>query len=182
MTDNGGVSVIEAPPVPTGKKKRGRESALDMVRSLAVVFLLVIPLWFFGQASPSNSKRIRPVDAAPALFDFAADTHGPVPTTPAGWVVNVRAYEGGVVRVGYVVGEHYLEFSGARGTTFLDDATGKARQIGTVNVGSVKWRDFVSPDGHESLVRTVGEVTVLVGGVRAQASQDELEKLAATVR
>jgi hypothetical protein len=154
-----------------------------MVRSLAVVFLLVVPLWFFGQSSPSDSKRIRPVDPTEAFQAFAQDTHGPVPTAkPAGWVVNVRAYDGSVVRVGYVLGDHYLEFSGAVGPSFLDVATGKAKPVGTVDVGGVAWQDYTSADGHESLVRTVGRVTVLVGGVREDATQDELKTLAALVR
>jgi hypothetical protein len=176
------VTVVESPPAPTGKKKRGRETALDMVRSLAVVFLLVVPLWFFGQASPQDSKRIRPVDPTDALQAFVQATGGPIPTTPAGWVVNVRAYDGAVVRVGYVIGEHYTEFQGAVGTGFLEDATGKGKQVGTVDVAGVPWQDWKSADDHESLVRTVGTVTVLVGGVREDASLDQLRTLAATVR
>ena len=106
MTDTGGVTVVETTrPVPGGKKRRGRETALDMLRSLGVVFLLVVPLWFFGQASPSDSKRIRPIDPSEALRAFVSDTRGPVPTTPAGWVPNVQSLDGGVVRVGYVVGD-----------------------------------------------------------------------------
>ena len=182
MTDTGVVMVAESPQVPTGKNKRGRESALDMVRSLAVVFLLVVPLWFFGQASPNDSKKIRPVDPDGALRAFVVDTGGPVPSTPAGWVVNVRSYDDGVIRVGYVVGEHYLEFSGARGAAFLDAATGKAKPGSAVDVDGVAWRAYVSADGHESLVHTVGKVTVLVGGIREDASLDELKTLAATVR
>ncbi|MCW2599434.1 MAG: hypothetical protein JWM02_1263 [Frankiales bacterium] len=182
MTDNGKVTVVESVPVPTGKSKRGRESVLDMVRSLAVVFLLVLVMWFFGQASPGDSKRIRPVDPTPALQDFVADTAGPVPTTPHGWVVNVRVYDQGVVRVGYVLGEHYTEFAGAVGPSFLAVETGKAKRVGTVDVGGVTWQDYRSADGHESLVRTVGKATVLVGGVRENATQAELKQLAATVR
>jgi hypothetical protein len=183
VSHNGGVPVVvESPPVPTGKKKRGRESARDMLLSLGVVFLLVVPLWFFGQAPPQDSKTIRPVDASGAFRDFAAATQGPVPATPKGWVVNVQAYDGGVVRVGYVLGERYAEFSGAIGTTFLEDATGKGKKVSTVDVNGVPWDIYESSDAHESLVRTFGKVTVLVGGVRETATQAELEVLAATVR
>lgn len=182
MSDNGGVPVVESPPVPTGKKKRGRESARDMLLSLGVVFLLVVPLWFFGQASPKDSKAIRPVDASGALHDFATDTHGPVPTTPRGWITNVQAYGGGVVRVGYVLGKRYAEFSGAIGTTFLADATGNAKKVSTVDVKGVPWDIYESADAHESLVRSFGKVTVLVGGIRETATQAELEVLAATIR
>jgi hypothetical protein len=183
MPDTGGVTAVETSrPAPAAKKSRGRETALDMLRSLGVVFLLVVPLWFFGQASPGDSKRIRPVDPSAALAAFVADTKGPVPATPARWTPNVQAYDSGVVRVGYVVGDHYLEFSGAVGTEFLADATGKAKQVGTVDVGGTAWQDWKSADGHESLVRAAGPVTVMVGGVREDASLDELKELAATVR
>ncbi|MGZ6792681.1 MAG: DUF4245 family protein [Mycobacteriales bacterium] len=177
------MTVVETTrPLPGAKKRRGRETALDMLRSLGVVFLLVVPLWFFGQASPGDSKRIRPVDPSEALKAFASDTRGPVPTTPAGWVPNVQSLDGGVVRVGYVVGGRYLEFSGAQGTDFLEGATGRAKPVGTVDVQGTPWQDWTSPDGHESLVRTVGRVTVLVGGVRETATRAELVELAATVR
>jgi hypothetical protein len=176
------VTVVESRPAPTGKSKRGRETVFDMVRSLAVVFLLVVPLWFFGQASPQDSKRIRAVDPSEALQEFVQSTGGPVPTTPAGWVVNVRAYSDDVVRVGYVIGEHYTEFQGAVGTSFLAGATGRGKPVGTVDVAGVPWQDWRSQDGHESLVRTAGKVTVLVGGLREDASLEQLKALAATVR
>ncbi|MCW2585986.1 MAG: hypothetical protein JWN55_1502 [Frankiales bacterium] len=181
MPDNGGVTVTQTPPAPPAKSRRGRETALDMVRSLGVVFLLVLPLWFFGQASPQDSKAIRPVDPREALTAFAETTGGPVPTTPAGWVVNVRDYQDGVVRVGYVLGEHYTEFQGGLGAGFLDAATGKGKRVGTVDVGGVAWQRWASPGDHESLVRTVGRATVLVGGIREDATLDELKALAATV-
>jgi hypothetical protein len=184
MTDTGVVPVAPSPPAPapTAKKKRGRENALDMVRSLAVVFLVVIPLWFFGQSSPGDSKSFRPIDPTPALHDFATDSGGPVPHTPSGWRVNVQAYDAGVVRVGYVVGEHYAEFFGGVGPGFLGDATGKGKQVSTVQINGATWAIYESADAHESLVRSVGKATVLVGGIRETATQDELQALAATIR
>jgi hypothetical protein len=139
------VTVVESRPAPTGKSKRGRETVFDMVRSLAVVFLLVVPLWFFGQASPQDSKRIRAVDPSEALQEFVQST--------------------GVV-----------------GTSFLAGATGRGKPVGTVDVAGVPWQDWRSQDGHESLVRTAGKVTVLVGGLREDASLEQLKALAATVR
>lgn len=164
-------------------KKRGRETVLDMVRTLVVVFAVVLPLWFFGQSSPSDSKRIRPVDPAPAYAAFVQDTRGPVPSgTPAGWTPTVSTYENGLLRVGYVVGDHYLEVAGSRGTAFLEDLTGHGELSGTVPVNGVAWQDYRSADGHRSLVLTRGGVTVLVGGVRETASDTELVALAARVR
>jgi hypothetical protein len=164
--------------------KRGRETALDMVRTLLVVFALVVPMWFFGRSSPGDAKRIRPVDPREAYSSFVADTHGPVlATAPSGWTCTVRAYEvGGVLRVGYVHDNDYVEFSGARGTAFLPDATGHASRVGAVDVDGVTWQDYRDHDGHQSLVRTSNGVTVLVGGVRETATEDELEAFARLVR
>jgi hypothetical protein len=99
-------------------------------------------------------------------------------------VCTVRTYDVGahIVRVGYVVAGKYLEFSGAQGMTFLSDATGKAVRTGAVQVGAVTWQDYKAPGGQESLVRTVGPVTVLVGGLRETATLAQLELLAAQVR
>lgn len=164
-------------------KKRGRETALDMIRSLAIVFALVVPLWFLGQASPGDGKRIRPVDPAPALQGFARDTGTAVPSgTPAGWVVNVARAESGGVRIGYVVGEQYTEFVAGRGETFLDDITGKGKEQGGVDVNGVPWRVLISAEGQESLVRTAGAYTLVVGGVRESVARAQLKTLAATVR
>ncbi|HUR15623.1 MAG TPA: DUF4245 family protein [Mycobacteriales bacterium] len=165
-------------------KRRGRETALDMVRTLALVFAVVLPLWFFGQSSPEDSKRIRPVDPTAAYTAFVSDTHGPVPSrTPQGWTCTVREYgEDGLLRVGYVHDDHYLELFGARGTAFLVEATGHGVRSGVVDVSGVAWQDYRSADGHRSLVRTRDGVTVLVGGVRETATDAELLELAAVVR
>jgi hypothetical protein len=165
-------------------KRRGRETTLDMVRTLAVVFALVVPMWFFGRSSPGDEQRIRPVDPTQAYAAFVEDTGGPVPSgMPAGWTATVRdlATVPGVTRVGYVRGDSYVEFVGGRGTAFLEDATGKAAQVGTVDVGGVIWRDYRA-DGVQSLVLTRGGVTVLVGGLRETATQDELVAFARLVR
>ncbi|HUR50696.1 MAG TPA: DUF4245 family protein [Mycobacteriales bacterium] len=164
--------------------RRGRETALDMVRTLAVVFALVLPLWFFGRSSPGDAKRIRPVDPRDAYAAFVADTHAAVPaSTPAGWTCTVRAYDpGGVLRVGYVNDDAYVEFSGARGTSFLAEATGQADPVGTVAVDGTPWQDYRSAQGQQSLVLTRAGVTVLVGGERETATQEQLVAFARTVR
>ncbi len=164
-------------------KKRGRETALDMVRTLVVVFAVVLPLWFFGQASPGDSKKIRPVDPQGAYTAFQQDTHGLVlSSTPPGWTCTVRDYTtGGVIRVGYVHADAYLEFSGASGTSFLDVATGKATRAGTVDVDGTPWQSWENTSGAQSLVLSRGTVTVLVGGVRETATPAELVAFARLV-
>lgn len=161
--------------------KRGRETALDMVRTLAVVFALVLPLWFFGRSSPGDEQAIRPLDPAPAYAAWVEDTGGPVLRAPAGWTCTVRAYDGGVLRVGYVHDDSYAELSGAKGSAFLAEATGQAAPQGTVSVNGVAWQDYRAASGAQSLVLTRGDVTVLVGGVRETASTAELVALAERV-
>jgi hypothetical protein len=166
------------------QKKRGRETALDMVRTLAVVFAVVVPLWFFGQSSPGDSKSIRPVDPTEAYAAFAQDTHGPVlAATPAGWTCTVRVYdESGLLRVGYVKGDSYLEVAGAKGEGFLVDETGHGRKVGTVDVGGTAWQSWENDAGAQSLVLTREGVTVLVGGVRETSTQQQLVDFAAALR
>lgn len=156
-----------------------------MVRTLAVVFALVIPLWFLGQASPGDGKRIRPIDPVPAYQAFRSTAHGPTPSAlPEGWTATVADYTTteGVVRVGYVVGDHYLEFLGSTGTAFLEAATGHGRRTAAVRIGGRTWESWESSDGVQSLVLRQGQATVVVGGVRETASTEELTELAALVR
>ncbi|MCW2545277.1 MAG: hypothetical protein JWM40_2829, partial [Frankiales bacterium] len=125
-------------------QRRGRETALDMVRTLAIVFAVVLPLWFFGQASSSDKATIRPVDPSTALKGFSIDTGAPVPTTPSGWTVTVARGDVGQVRIGYVVGEHYTEFTAGSGPTFVEDVTDKGRDKGALTINGVVWRDYLN--------------------------------------
>jgi hypothetical protein len=155
-----------------------------MLRTLAVVFALVLPLWFFGRSSPGDEQAIRPVDPSAAYEAFVDTTKGPVPSgAPAGWTCTVRAFdpESGVLRVGYVREDSYLEFSGAQGASFLAEATGRATSVGTVDVDGVPWQDYRDAADHQSLVLRRGAVTVLVGGVRETSSTEELVAFARLV-
>jgi hypothetical protein len=167
------------------QRSRARQNALDMVRTLVVVFAVVLPLWFLGQASPGDSKRIRPIDPSPAYGAYVAATRGPVPASlPSGWDATVAESitTEGVYRVGYVVGDHYLEWQGSTGTEFLLEATDHGRRTGAVTIGEASWERWQGKNGAESLVLHRGTATVLVGGVRETASEAELRQLAALVR
>jgi len=156
-----------------------------MVRTLAIVFALVLPMYLFHQGGPGSRRHIRPVDPAEVYALAAKDFGAPVPSaTPRGWTCTVRDTDTtpGVARVGYVVGDHYVEFVASTGDGFLLEATGKARPVGTVDVGGVAWQDYQNNDGAESLVLRRGTATVLVGGVRETATRAELQTLAAAVR
>ena len=58
---------LQDSPAPPGaqavvRKKRGRESAGDMLRSLGVVLVLVVLMWFLAQPPDSDEQRVRVVD------------------------------------------------------------------------------------------------------------------------
>lgn len=184
VTAGVGSTAVPVPP-PAGKKRaRGREGAVDMVRSLAVVMLLVGGLWFFGQASPGDSQQVRRVDPTLELTNFVAAHPGvPVPLAlPGSWTPNVASYDGSLLRVGYVLDRSgYAEFAAGQGTAFRAAQAGTEAQ-GSVDVGGVVWQRVRSRDGHDSLVRDVRGQTLVVGGPREKASAAQLEQLAAAVR
>lgn len=179
MTDTERVTTATRAAAPA-KRKRGRESAGDMVRSLGVVMILVVALWFFGQASPSDSHRVRPVNPTQELADFARSAPGvPLPrTVPAGFVPNVSVLSPAGLRVGFVIGtDHFAEYAASREASFVADQTGRGASVGTVDVAGEPWQHLRSA-GHDSLVKAFGAVSVVVGGVRDTATVGELTALA----
>ncbi len=166
------------------KKKRGRESALDMVRSLGLILLIIIPVWFLAQPPASDVKPIRVVDPTADIRSFAQAAPGvPVPgMLPAGWRATSSTLEPGSLRIGWVTPtEQYAEYAAGTGPDTVA-LTGRGNEVGTFVVAGVTWRQFADGDGHTSLLRTAGGGTVVVGGVRETATLDELRVLAAAVR
>ena len=184
MTETGSVTTTTpAPAAVPAKRKRGRESAGDMVRSLGVVMVLVVGLWFFGQASPSDSHRVRPVDPRQEVTDFARSAPGvPLPrTAPAGFVPNVSTLSPAGLRIGFVIGkDHFAEYAASRERSFVTDQTGRGEAVGTVDVAGTPWQ-HVRAGGHDSLVKAYGPVSVVVGGTRDTATLAELTTLAASL-
>lgn len=168
------------------KKKRGRETAGDMVRSLGLVMLMVVGIWYLAQPPESDEKRLRVVDPSNSISSFAAaQPTVPVPgTLPAQWRPNVSAVgaEPDTLRVGYVTpSQEYAEYaaSSAPADEFLPEITGpKAQQLEPVQVAGGTWQQYRDEDGSLSLVRPYGGVTVVVGTARATASIEELRALA----
>lgn len=174
-----------APAVPK-KKKRGRESPLDMVRSLGLVLLIVVPLWFLAQPPSSDTKVLRVVDTASDTASYAQAAPGvPVPTgTPDGWRATSSTLEPGSLRIGWVTpADSYVEYASSTqpAGAFLPGITGDASEVGTFVVGGVTWRQFRDGSGHTSLVQQVGGGSVVVGGVRETGTLEELRVLAAAV-
>ena len=167
------------------KRRRGRETAADMVRSLGLVMLVVVPIWFLAQAPESDEKELREVDPTGSIAAFAADQpQVPVPgPLPADWRATVSSYVGGqsALRVGWVtpLGE-YAEYSAstAEREEFLEATVGEeVEQLAPVTVDGVTWEQVQEPDGSRSLTRSYGSTTVVVGTQRATAELAELEVL-----
>lgn len=173
---------MQEPPV---KRKRGRETAADMVRSLGLVILVVVPVWFFAKAPSSDEVELREVDPSGAVAAFRADSPGvPAPgALPEGWRATSSSYSGadGALRIGWVTpSTQYAEFSASRAEReeFLETTAGdEVEQLAPVTVDGVAWEQLREPDGSISLTRSYGATTVVVGTKRATATLAELEVL-----
>lgn len=176
---------VEQPVAVAKKRKRGRETALDMVRSLGLVILVIVPVWFLAKAPASDEAEIRVVDPAPAIDSFAADAPtAPVPTgLPEQWRPTSSTYDGAAtsLRVGWVTpSQEYAEYAAANGAgaDFVERTVGEgAERLEPLVVDGAAWQLFRDADGSLSLTRSYGEVAVVLGTTRATAGRGELEVL-----
>ena len=155
-----------------------------MVRSLGIVLLIVLFVWFFARPPHSDEKKIRVVDPTSDVQGFAALAPSvPVPrTTPTGWQTTVSRYDPDteLLRVGWVTADgHYAEYAATTRPTkgFLTDITGEAPQTDPVDIGGASWTQYRSGDAI-TLVRQFGSTTVAIGTLRDTATLDELRVLA----
>ncbi len=175
-------------PTPQRKRKRGRETAGDMVRSLGVVMVLVLIVFWLAQPPDSDKAEIRVVDPAVDIRSFTAVVaSAPVPgTLPAQWRPTVARFDAQPdrLRIGYnTPANQYAEYfaSTGRAAEFLVEATGQGAASGTVDIAGVTWQQVRDADGSLSIYRTVGSLTVVLGSLRSTASLDELRVLAGSL-
>ena len=179
------MSTQVAEPKQSLRKNRGRESAADMVRSLGLVVLVIVPVWFFAKAPASDEAELRVVDPTAAIAEFSADVpDAPVPGgLPASWRATSAGYSGAerTLRVGWVTpSEQYAEYAASTGerAEFVESVAGEqAEPVAPVTVDGAEWEVLEEPDGSRSYVGTYGASTVVVGTKRAPASEDELAVL-----
>jgi Protein of unknown function (DUF4245) len=179
---------VHAPDVVV--KKRGSETAWDMVRSLGLVGLVIALTLIFVPAltHPSGKDEIPPVNYADYLSGFHQLTGKVVPTpNPAripGWRANAGTLTGPVavehVHVGFAVpGSKYagLEEGVGSPALFINKilGAGGAAAQGTVMIAGRPWQVRLSDRGEYALSRTIHGVTVVVTG---SATVDQQQALA----
>jgi hypothetical protein len=179
LRDTGGVST------ETVKRKRGFETALDMVRSLALVLIPVLIVWFFARPPSVTESEIRTVDPSPELAYLSEQVpRAPVPVALSDeWRPTSSTLDQAPLRlrVGYVTpGDRYAEYAASTGPVadYVEQLTGSAPYVGEVRAGGQTWRQHRDSDGSLSLVRTEDGLTVVLGSTRASATLDELRELA----
>lgn len=172
-------------PAPA-KKRRGRENVRDMLLSMGVCVAIVVPIWYLAQPPASDSRTGRPVDPTADVRAFSATAPGlPVPpAVPPGWKATSSTLEGPSLRIGYLTpGRGYVEYAAQAGPAgpFVDDQTGHGQAGSTLTVAGRPYRVY-SADGHTSLVLRTARGTVVVGGLRESADDEQLTALAQALR
>jgi uncharacterized protein DUF4245 len=170
-------------------KKRGTELISDMLRSLAVVGVVIVPLWLL---IPHHSKqKVTVVDYSTALSQARRLTphHILAPQgLPTTWRPSNVTTSGGngkpvVFHLGYVTPTNQyasLEESDGNADAFLQSLVGKRPSpLPDVRVGAAEWRSLRGADSRVALVSPSSPVTVVVKGTAAVA---ELTTLAASLR
>jgi hypothetical protein len=156
-----------------------------MIRSLGLVLLVVVPIWFLAQPPASDEAELRVVDPTADIRAFADEVpQAPVPgVLSERWRATSSTYLAGQqsLRVGYVTpDEQYAEYaaSTAPAQEFLETVVGEdAERLAPVRIDGTSWDRYRDEDGSLSLARSYGGVTVVVGTHRATAQPAELEVL-----
>lgn len=177
------------PPTRVAKPKRGSETALDMVRSLGLIAVIVaVGLLFVpGLLHPSKSDRFPAADYSSDVAGFhqvTGKTALAPATLPTGFEPNAGGLTGPAsvehLHIGFAApGSTYagLEESVAPMTSFVRTVLGArgATVTGQTQIGGVSWQARMSSRGELALSRRVGGVSVIVTG---SASGEQLELFA----
>lgn len=170
-------------------KKRGTEVVSDMLRSLAVVIVVIVPLWLL---IPHHShQHVTPIGYSTELAQARRVAAHPLVAPaglPATWQPTSVSSTGGsgkptVFHLGFVTpaGQYAAveESDGAVGP-YLLTLEGKTPQtLDSVRVGAASWEQLRGTDGRLALVSTATPMTVVVKGT---AKLPELTTLAASLR
>jgi hypothetical protein len=182
------VEQVREPDREASTRARGRKTVGDMVRSLAVVIVVVgviVGLNIAEQPDPVLRDVDYPAAVAQARQQASYDVVGPDPV-PDGWRVSSARTEPDGDGVAWHVGlvtrsEEYaaVEQSDGDRRTFVDRFVPGSRAVGTERVAGRTWtRRSGGTTGDRALVLQDADVTTLVTG---SASWAELAELAGSL-
>jgi hypothetical protein len=179
-----------ASPVPKpATRRRGRETVGDMVRSLALV-LVVVAVLVLLTLRDEPKARITPIDYTATLGEIRAQAAYDV-LAPAGLGSGWRATSARATSEGKATSWHLglvtpagryaaVEQSDGSRRTFVDTVAQGSHRAGTVRIGGVAWTRLEGGQPEQrALLRTSGGATTLVAG---SGSWPELERLARSLR
>jgi hypothetical protein len=176
-------------PTTRGKRPRGFETAGDMVRSLALV-LVVVAVVFLLAGRDEPGRKVTALDFTAQLdaarAQAAYDVLAPVGLGPGWKATSARgSTEGTAVtwHLGLVTpADDYaaVEQSDGARSTFLDRFVSGSDRAGSVTIDGLTWRRLEGGEPERrALLRTSGAATTLVAG---SASWGELRRLAASLQ
>ena len=170
-------------------KKRGTEVISDMLRSLAVVGVIIVPLWLL--IPHHTQQRVTVIDYSTALAQAqrlsSHELRAPA-GLPATWRATSVSTSGGdghpvVFHLGFVTpdGDYAsLEESNGPEDAYLVTLLGKTpKGLNDVQVGPTAWRSLRGTNGRVALISPSTPMTVVVTGT---ARLSELTTLAASLR
>jgi len=177
-------------PKPTGRPNaRLRQSLGDMVRSMAVVLVVVAAILLVTWRPKPDA--VKPVDPAIAVTLVTMQKEFPplIPQgLPTGWVLTSARFEPTaksngqpVFHLGYVTpsGQYaQVEESTATSAGFLNETTDGGVAGATRQVGDRMWQQW-SSDGRQSLVSVDSTHAVVISGT---GGVDEVAALAASLQ
>ena len=160
---------------PTGRPNaRLRQTVVDMVRSMAVVLVVVFVIVLLAWRPEPEAVKV--VDTAPTVALAAREAQFPIvaPTglaedwraTSVRWEATEESQSERALHIGYVTpSDEYAQFSVAPVVAegFLDEQTADGEPTGTQAVGETTWERRES-DGRRSLVLVSGSVATVVSG------------------
>ncbi len=155
---------------------RGNPSMGDVVRSVAVLAVIVLALWGFGQLFTNTPDRtVKPIDyvqtvssARPAAeFELLAPS-----TLPKGWVATSARFTPTSWHLGVVTEDDKyvgLEQAKIAEKQLVAKYAKDSKAAGTVRIDGEVWDLRKGPDGEVIFVRRADGVTTLVTGETTRA-------------
>ena len=165
-------------PGPAGSS-RGNPPMGDIVRSVAVLGMMVIALWVFGRfftATPDSPVKaidyVSVVDSARPAADFALLAPARL---PEGWKATSARFTERSWHLGVLTDdEEYigLEQTKTGMARTVDRFAGGSTSAGSTRIGGQTWRVRTGPDGDTVFVRREAGLTSLVRGTAPRAVVD----------